>query len=62
MTHETAERGRPQVRFFGSLTCPVTESAGPEMVELYRKYGHAVDFVAVYVREAHPGQTYGSRA
>lgn len=50
-----AERGRRLVLFFGSLTCPVAESAGPEMVELHRRYGHAVDFVAVYVREAHPG-------
>lgn len=50
-----AARGRPVVLVFGSLTCPVTESAGPSLVALHRRYGDAVDFVVVNVREAHPG-------
>lgn len=50
-----AARGRPVVLVFGSLTCPVTESAGAGLVTLHGKYGDAVDFVVVNVREAHPG-------
>jgi len=49
--------GRPVLLVFGSLTCPVTESAGAGLVALHRKYGDAVDFVVVNVREAHPGAT-----
>ena len=52
---EVVARGRPLVLVFGSLTCPITESAGPGLVALHRRYGHAVDFVVVNVREAHPG-------
>ncbi len=50
-----AARGRPVVLAFGSLTCPITEGAGPGLVSLHRRYGDAVDFVVVNVREAHPG-------
>jgi hypothetical protein len=52
-----AARGRPLVLVFGSLTCPITESAGAGLVALHRRYGDAVDFVVVNVREAHPGAT-----
>ncbi|THJ16070.1 redoxin domain-containing protein [Nocardioides sp.] len=52
---DIAARGRPLVLVFGSLTCPITEAAGPGLVDLHRRYGDAVDFVAVNVREAHPG-------
>lgn len=40
---------------FGSLTCPVTESAGGGLRELHARYGDRVRFVLVNVREAHPG-------
>lgn len=40
---------------FGSITCPVTESAGNGLVKLHEKYGDKVRFVVVDVREAHPG-------
>lgn len=52
---DVVARGRPLVLVLGSLTCPITESAGPGLVALHREYGDAVDFVAVNVREAHPG-------
>jgi hypothetical protein len=52
---DLATRGRPLVLVFGSLTCPITESAGPGLVTLHRTYGDAVDFAVVNVREAHPG-------
>jgi thiol-disulfide isomerase/thioredoxin len=50
-----ARDGRPVLLVFGSLTCPVTESAGPGLNALHQRYGDAVRFVAVNVREAHPG-------
>jgi len=48
--------GRPVVLVFGSLTCPVTESAASGLLELHDRYAYAVRFVVVNVREAHPGQ------
>jgi len=51
-----AAHGGPVMLVFGSLTCPVTESAGAGLVELASKYGQAVRFVLVNVREAHPGR------
>lgn len=51
--------GRPVLLVFGSLTCPVTESAGPALKTLHQRYGDAVRFVAVNVREAHPGSATG---
>lgn len=47
--------GRPTLLVFGSLTCPVTESAGAGVRELHARYGDRVRFVMVNVREAHPG-------
>lgn len=46
---------RPLLLVFGSLTCPVTESAAPGLNQLYRKFGDDLRFVMVNVREAHPG-------
>jgi hypothetical protein len=48
--------GRSMLLVFGSLTCPITESAGDGLVELHRIYGDSVRFVVVNVREAHPGE------
>lgn len=47
---------KPVLMAFGSLTCPVTESSGPVLTELHRRFGHAVRFVIVNTREAHPGE------
>jgi peroxiredoxin len=47
--------GRPTLLVFGSLTCPVTESAGDGLRELHTRYGDRVRFLLVNVREAHPG-------
>jgi hypothetical protein len=47
--------GRPTLIVFGSLTCPVTESAGDGLRELHARYGDRVRFVLINVREAHPG-------
>lgn len=51
---EASDR-RPILIVFGSLTCPVTESAAEGLVRLHATYGHAIRFVLVNVREAHPG-------
>lgn len=45
----------PVLIVFGSQTCPVTESAGPGLVELHQRYSQAVRFVIINAREAHPG-------
>ena len=54
---DLAQDGRPVLLVFGSLTCPVTESAGDGLRELHARYGDRVRFVMVNVREAHPGST-----
>ena len=46
---------RPVLIIFGSMTCPVTESSGPVLNDLHRRYGDRVRFVLVNTREAHPG-------
>ncbi len=46
---------RPVLIIFGSLTCPVTESSGPVINDLHRRYGDRIRFVFVNTREAHPG-------
>ena len=47
---------RPILIVFGSMTCPVTESSGPVLSDLHRRYGDHVRFVLVNTREAHPGE------
>ena len=54
---DLAQDGRPVLLVFGSLTCPVTESAGEGLRELHARYGDRIRFVVVNVREAHPGST-----
>ncbi|AEF40655.1 TlpA family protein disulfide reductase [Hoyosella subflava] len=54
-TDSIAADGRPILLVFGSLTCPVTESAGRGLLDLHRRYGDVIRFVVVNVREAHPG-------
>jgi hypothetical protein len=47
---------RPVLFTFGSLTDPMTASADAVLKPLHREFGEAIDFVTVYVREAHPGE------
>lgn len=49
---------RPLLLTFASITCPMTASAGPVLKRLFEEYGDRVDFLTVYVREAHPGDRY----
>lgn len=54
-SEDAARDGRPLLLIFGSRTCPVTESAADGLKALHDKFGAAVRFVMVQVREAHPG-------
>lgn len=49
---------RPLFLTFGSITCPMTASAGPMLKRLYQEFGDRIAFLTVYVREAHPGERY----
>ncbi len=51
-------RGKPVLFVFGSMTCPMTASSAPSIQELYKEFGERVDFIMMYVREAHPGENY----
>lgn len=45
----------PVLLVFGSLSCPMTDSAVPSLRDQHRRHGTNVRFVLVNVREAHPG-------
>lgn len=51
-------RDRPVLFIFGSMTCPMTASSAPSVQNLYDEFGDRVDFVMLYVREAHPGENF----
>ena len=44
---------------FGSATCPFTAASLRGMNDLYEDFGDEVEFLFVYVREAHPGEELG---
>lgn len=52
-------RGRPALVTLASLTCPMSAAAAPVLRRLHREFGAAVEFVTLYVREAHPGERIG---
>lgn len=49
---------KPVLLIFGSMTCPMTASAAPSVQELHDEFGDRVDFIMLYVREAHPGEHF----
>jgi thiol-disulfide isomerase/thioredoxin len=49
---------KPVIFIFGSMTCPMTASAAPTVQELYDEFGDRVNFIMMYVREAHPGEYF----
>jgi peroxiredoxin len=51
-------RGKKNVLLlFGSLTCPMTAASLPGINDLYEHFrGDDIEFLFVYVREAHPGE------
>jgi len=51
-------RDKPVLIIFGSMTCPMTASSAPSLEDLYEEFGDRVDFIMLYVREAHPGEHF----
>jgi hypothetical protein len=49
---------KPVLLIFGSMTCPMTASAAPPVQKLYDEFGDRVEFIMLYVREAHPGEHF----
>jgi len=49
---------KPVIFVFGSMTCPMTSSAAPSVQKLYDEFGDRVEFIMLYVREAHPGEYF----
>ncbi len=49
---------KPVLFTFGSMTCPMTASAAPSLQKLYDDFSDRVDFIMLYVREAHPGERF----
>ncbi len=49
---------KPVLLIFGSMTCPMTASAAPSVQDLHDEFGDRVDFIMLYVREAHPGEHF----
>lgn len=49
---------RPVLLIFGSVTCPMTASAAPSVQELYDEFDGDIEFIMLYVREAHPGEHF----
>ena len=47
---------KPLLLIFGSLTCPMTASAMPNIKRLHEIFGDKVEFILMNVREAHPGE------
>lgn len=47
---------KPVLFIFGSMTCPMTASAAPSVQQLYDEFGDRINFIMLYVREAHPGE------
>lgn len=47
-------RGKPTVLVFGSCTCPPFVRSISSVNELHEQFGDKVNFLMVYIREAHP--------
>ena len=47
---------RPILLFTGSLSCPMTVSSNILLKRLHARFGEAIAFIMIYVREAHPGE------
>lgn len=48
--------GRPLLLVTGSMSCPMTASSMPSVVDLHADFAEQVDFVLLSAREAHPGE------
>lgn len=51
---DMSRNGRPLVMSFGSCTCPIFMNRLKEFRKLITDFGHIVDFLVIYIEEAHP--------
>jgi len=58
LVNENVFGEKPAIFIFGSMTCPMTASAAPSVQELHDEFGDRVEFIMLYVREAHPGEFF----
>jgi len=58
LVRENVFGDKPVIFIFGSMTCPMTASAAPSVQELYDEFNDRVEFIMLYVREAHPGEYF----
>ena len=58
LVNEDVFGDKPVILVFGSMTCPMTASAAPSVQKLYDDFGDRVNFIMMYVREAHPGELF----
>ncbi len=58
LTNSSVFGDKPVLLIFGSMTCPMTASAAPSVQKLYDEFGDGVEFIMLYVREAHPGEHF----
>ena len=58
LTNQDLLENRPLLLIFGSMTCPMTASAMPFLLQLHTEFRDRVDFVLLNVREAHPGEHF----
>lgn len=58
LTNDDIFTGKPVIFIFGSMTCPMTASAAPSVQKLFEEFGDRINFVMLYVREAHPGEYF----
>lgn len=49
---------RPLLLTCTSITCPMAATMGSGLRRLHAEFGDRIDFVTLYVREAHPGERY----
>jgi thiol-disulfide isomerase/thioredoxin len=58
LTNSDVFGDKPVLFVFGSMTCPMTASSAPSVQQLHEEFGDRIDFVMLYVREAHPGEHF----
>ncbi len=58
LTNSVVFGDKPVLLIFGSMTCPMTASAAPSVLKLHGEFGDRVEFIMLYVREAHPGEHF----
>lgn len=49
---------KPFLLTVGSVTCPMTASSTAALKRLYSQFGNQIEFITLYVREAHPGDRF----